>query len=114
MRERTGLDHPEGMNAGLPEPEDAPGGLNYEVMLWLRHLAVGWGMETYGKMRFNLLGNGGHWFPGVAVNGPEQIDQQAIAQAVSNSPYADAIPGLVAESFDLLGGDEVKRLSESD
>ncbi|MEO0475010.1 MAG: aldo/keto reductase, partial [Planctomycetota bacterium] len=68
MRQRTGLDHPEGMNAGLPEPEDTPGGLNLEVMLWLRHLAVGWGMETYGKMRFNLLGNGGHWFPGVAVN----------------------------------------------
>ena len=113
MRDRTGLDHPEGMNAGLPEPEDAPGGLNYEVMLWLRHLAVGWGMETYGKMRFNLLGNGGHWFPGVAVNEPEQIDQQAIAEAVAGSPYADVIPGLVAESFELLGGEKVKRLSES-
>lgn len=113
MQERLGLDHPEGMNAGLPEPEDTPGGLNLEVMLWLRHLAVGWGMENYGKMRFNLLGNGGHWFPGVAVNDQDQIDQQALAQAVKDSPHADVIPKLVAESFDLLGGEKIKRLSES-
>lgn len=113
MRARTGLSHPEGMNAGLPEPEDTPGGLNLEVMLWLRHLAVGWGMETYGKMRFNLLGNGGHWFPGVAVDSKDQIDQRAIAKAVDGSPYADAIPGLVEESFDRLGGEKVKRLSDS-
>ncbi len=113
MRARTGLDHPEGMNAGLPEPEDTPGGLNLEVMLWLRHLAVGWGMETYGKMRFNLLGNGGHWFPGVAVNSKEQIDPRKIAEAVKESPYAGVIPQLVEESFDRLGGEKVKRLSES-
>jgi len=113
MRSLTGLDHPEGMNAGLPEPEDTPGGLNLEVMLWLRHLAVGWGMEAYGKMRFNLLGNGGHWFPGVAVDCQEQIDQPAIARAVKGSPFADQIPTLTAESFDLLGGEKVKRLSES-
>ncbi|MFK7789905.1 MAG: aldo/keto reductase, partial [Phycisphaeraceae bacterium] len=113
MRARTGLDHPEGMNAGLPEPEDTPGGLNLEVMLWLRHLAVGWGMDNYGKMRFNLLGNGGHWFPGVAVNSKDQIDLTKIAEAVKDSPYAQVIPELVAESFDLLGGEKVKRLSES-
>ena len=114
MRQRTGLDHPEGMNAGLPEPEDTPGGLNLEVMLWLRHLAVGWGMEAYGKMRFNLLGNGGHWFPGISVGSKDQIDPRKIAQAVSHLPHADAIPALVAESFDLLGGEQVKRQSESE
>lgn len=113
MRARTGLNHPEGMNAGLPEPEDTPGGLNLEVMLWLRHLAVGWGMETYGKMRFNLLGNGGHWFPGVAVNSADQIDAKKIAAALEGSPYAEVIPSLAKESFDRLGGEKVKRASES-
>lgn len=114
MRERTGLDHPEAMNAGLPLPEDTPGGLNLEVMLWLRHLAVGWGMTTYGKARFNLMGNGGHWFPGVAVESEEQVDDQAIRAACADSPYADQIPGLLRESIDLLGGEKVKRLSESE
>lgn len=113
MRQRTGLSHPEGMNAALPEPEDTPGGLNLEVMLWLRHLAVGWGMEAYGKMRFNLLGNGGHWFPGVAVDKKTRLDLEAIAQAVKGMPYAGEIPGLLAESQRLLAGGPVKRLSES-
>ena len=113
MRERTGLDHPEGMNAGLPEPEDTPGGLNLEVMLWLRHLAVGWGMETYGKMRFNLLGNGGHWFPGVAVDRDTTLDIDAVAEAVKGFPHGEQIPALVAESQQLLAGEKVKRLSES-
>lgn len=112
MRERTGLDHPEAMNAGLPEPEDTPGGLNLEVMLWLRHLAVGWGMTTYGKARFNLLGNGGHWFPGAPVDKGTPIDQAAIADAVRGLAHAEAIPALAAESQRILAGEKVKRQSE--
>ncbi|MFN3167252.1 MAG: aldo/keto reductase [Phycisphaeraceae bacterium] len=113
MREKTGLDHPEGMNAGLPDPEDTPGGLNLEVMLWLRHLAVGWGMQAYGKSRFNLLGNGGHWFPGSPVDKDTKLDIEAVAKAVAGLPHADTIPALVAESQRLLAGEAVKRLSES-
>jgi hypothetical protein len=113
MREKTGVDHPEGMNAGLPEPEDTPDGLNLEVMLWLRHLAVGWGLEAYGKSRFNLLGNGGHWFPGSAVDKDTTLNLDAVAQAVRGTPYADKIPALIAESQRLLAGEPAKRLSES-
>ncbi|MEM1354483.1 MAG: aldo/keto reductase [Planctomycetota bacterium] len=113
MRELTGIDHPEAMNAGLPQPEDTPGGLNLEVMLWLRHLAVGWGMTDYGKMRFNLLGNGGHWFPGAPIESPEHVDTAALAEAVSDSPFAEQIPGLVVDCVNRLGGEKVKRLSES-
>lgn len=114
MRERTGLDSPEAMTPGLPLPEETPGGLNMEVMLWLRHLAAGWGMQTYGKARFNLMGNGGHWFPGVAVESAEQVDREAILEAVKGSPYAEQIPDLLLETIDLLGGEKVKRLSESE
>ncbi len=113
MRERVGIEHPEAMNAGLPLPEDTPGGLNLEVMLWLRHLAVGWGMTEYGKMRFNLLGNGGHWFPGAPVESVEEVDTGALTSAVAESPYAGQIPGLIQQCVELLGGAKVKRLSES-
>jgi len=113
MQERTGLLHPEGMSKGLPEPEDTPGGLNLEVMLWLRNLAVGWGMTTYGKMRFNLLGNGGHWFPGTAVDIHRELEVDAVAEVVRGTPYGERIPGLLLEAQRMLAGEKVKRLSES-
>ena len=113
MKEKTGLDSPEAMTAGVPLPEDTPGGLNMEVMLWLYHLAIGWGMQTYGKSRFNLMGNGGHWFPGVSVESADQVDADAIRKAVAGSQYAEEIPELLVKCIDLLGGEKVKRLSES-
>lgn len=113
MFEKTGLNHPEGMNAGLPEPEDTPDGLNLEIMLWLRHLAVGWGMETYGKMRYNLLGNGGHWFPGSPVTRDTTLNLDAVTEVIKGLPYADQIPALLAEGQSLLAGDPVKRQSQS-
>lgn len=112
MRAMTGLDHPEDMTPWLPQPEDTPGGFNLEVMLWLRHLAAGWGMSDYGKMRFNLLGNGGHWFPGSPVESIDDIDLPAIAAAVEDSPFADQIPGLIEDCVARLGGEKVKRMSE--
>lgn len=113
MREKTGLSDPEAMTPSVPEPEDTPDGLNLEVMLWLRHLAVGWGMQTYGEARFNLLGNGGHWFPGCPVDKDTPIDRDAIAKVVAGKPYADRIPELVLEAQKRLAGKPVKRLSES-
>ncbi len=113
MLQMVGIDHPEAMNVGLPEPEQSPDGLNLEVMLWLRHMAVGWGMTDYGRMRFNLLGNGGHWFPGRAVDKDTVLDERAIAAAVKSLPFGQQIPGLIMESHRLLAGEKVKRLSES-
>ena len=114
MAERCGIDHPEGMSPGLPEDTTAPGGLNLEVLLWLRHVAVGWGMTEYAKMRFNLFGNGGHWFPGQPAEAAlENVSDDALRQALAGHPHADAIPGMLREAVEMLGGEAVKRLSES-
>lgn len=94
---------------GLPRPDETPGGLNIPVMLWLRNLVKAYDMVDYGKARYNLLGNGDHWFPGKKAEGLDELD---FTESLAASPHRDRIPALLAETHELLGGAEVKRLSE--
>jgi predicted aldo/keto reductase-like oxidoreductase len=115
MREAIGHADPEVFSwQGVPEYTEAPEGLNLPIMLWLSNLAKGWGMQAYGKMRFNMLGNSGHWFPGAKPEIVEDLSDDQIRKAVAESPYADRIPGLVRDAVDRLGGEAVKRLSQSE
>jgi predicted aldo/keto reductase-like oxidoreductase len=84
------------------------------TMLWLRAMATAWDMVDYGKMRYNLLGNGGHWFPGLSAAKLDELDPAAINKAVANSPFKDRVIAMLKETRDLLGAAEVKRLSTSD
>lgn len=95
----------------LPEPAAAPGGMNIAVMLWLRNLARAFDMRVYGEMRYNLLGNGGHWFPGLNAADVEKLDLNAVGQKCGLG--AERLRGLLKETHELLGKGSVKRLSES-
>ncbi len=97
-------------SVGLPKPEETPGGMNIPVILWLRNLAIAYDMVEYGKMRYGLLGNGGHWLPGQKADQVERLD---LRQCLAHSPHADKIPSLLTEAHQLLGGQAAKRLSQS-
>ncbi len=97
-------------HVGLPKHEETPGNVNIPTVLWLWNLAVAYDMKEYAKMRYNLLGNGGNWFPGNKANEIDKLDLQSYLQ---NSPHADKIPRILAEADEMLGGEEVKRLSQS-
>jgi uncharacterized protein len=77
--------------------------------LMLRNLAIAYDMIEYGKMRYNLLTNAGHWFPGANAVRAAELD---LTPVLANSPHADRIPGALVEAHGLLGGEAVKRLSE--
>ncbi|MBD2304030.1 aldo/keto reductase [Chroococcidiopsis sp. FACHB-1243] len=94
---------------GLPRYDETPGNVNIPTILWLRNLAIAYDLTEYAKMRYNLLGNGGHWFPG---NQAKQIERLDLRACLANSLHADKIPAILAEAHKLLSGAEVKRLSQ--
>lgn len=98
---------------GLPEWEHAPGYMNLAIMLWLRNLVLALDMHEYGRMRYNLLGQGGHWFPGLNAAGLASIGDEALAKATKGSPWAGQIRAFLEELHELVGGEAVVRLSQS-
>lgn len=109
--ESVGEDFATRFAEGLPTWEDTPGNINLPIILWLRNLAVAYDMVEYGKLRYNLLGNGGHWFPGLNA---EKLDELDLSQTLAKSPFADKIPTMLRETHKLLYKEPVKRLSQSD
>jgi predicted aldo/keto reductase-like oxidoreductase len=106
---RLGEDWFKTWHIGLPSHEETPGGVNIPVILWLRNLAIAYDMVEYAKMRYNLLTNAGHWFPGAKANQIRKINLQA---CLHRSPHADTIPNLLEDADQRLGGTTVKRLSQ--
>lgn len=97
-------------DVNLPKWEDTPGKVNIHTILWLRNLAIAYDLVEYAKMRYGLLGNGGHWFPGYKADKVEDLD---FRQSLRDSPHKDKIPQLLIEAHQMLSGADVKRLSQS-
>lgn len=96
-------------DVNLPKYDQTPGNVNIPTILWLRNLAIAYDMVEYAKMRYNLLGSGGDWFPG---NKAEQLNKLDLRQCLALSPHADKIPFLLAQAHQILAGEAVKRLSQ--
>jgi uncharacterized protein len=94
----------------LPDWNETPGEINMRWILRLRNLAIAYDMIEYGKMRYNLLGNGGHWFPGEKA---EKVDANALKSCLRDSPHRDRIPDYLVEAHAMLSGEERKRLQET-
>jgi predicted aldo/keto reductase-like oxidoreductase len=95
---------------GLPHYPDAPGEINVREILRLWTFDKGLDMRDFAQMRYNLLGNAEHWFPGQQAVDVDSFDWSCL----SASPFADRIPSILKESHALFHVDkEAKRLSES-
>lgn len=111
MEKALGREWLDNWQVGLPEWEGTPGEINIPAILRLYNTLKAFRMVEFCKSRYNLLGNGGHWFPG---NKADKLDEVDIRPALENSPFADRIPGFLAETHALLAGEERKRLQRGE
>lgn len=105
-----GADWREHWHEGIPEWDEMPGGINVLEILRLWTYAKSLDLISWGKMRYNLLGNGGHWFPGFKVS---EFDDGEMIEKCGGNRFADRIPTVLREAHALLNDEDVKRLSES-
>ncbi|MDC0299605.1 aldo/keto reductase [Verrucomicrobia bacterium] len=97
---------------GLPEYADMPGEVNLVEILRLWTYAKSLDIVGWGKMRYNLLGNAEHWFPGQNVTHLPAAASEWV-HLLNKSQFKDQIPGILKEAHEMLFEKPVQRLSQS-
>ena len=93
---------------GLPSFGEVSGGINLHEIRRLWSLDRAFDMQTYGKLRYNLLGNGGHWFPGVNAT---EFDEAAIREIGEKSGIPD-LATILSEAHARFGDAPRNRLQQ--
>ena len=112
MSEAVGEQLADDHTAGILRSVDQPGHMAVATILWLRNLAIGWGLEEYAKMRYQLLGNASTWFFGANASQAEVL-AEALRTKNADCPFVGELVGYLSDAHARLWEAPKKRLSES-
>lgn len=92
---------------GLPDWDDVPGKINLRRILWLRNLVRAYDLLAFAQERYAAMSPDDHWVPGARAH---HVDEDALATALSGSPFAAQIPSLLREAHTVLHNPDVEPL----
>lgn len=107
MAAELGEDWLAGWETGIPEWEEVPGDINIWEIVRLWNYAKSLDMVEFGKMRYNLLGNADHWFPG---RNAAELSDHDLRPCLANSPFRERILEVLADAHRMLAAEGKKRL----
>lgn len=111
LRRVLGAEWVEHWADGLPSWAECPGEVNVFEIVRLWNLATALDMTAYAQMRYNLLGQAEHWFPG---RNAAELDECAMRAALDRSPFADQILTVLREAHRRFADRPTQRLSRSE